>query len=437
MSQNFLAKGMRGFPEWLPAAKRIERDVFATIAEVYESYGYTPLETGAFEKVSTLATTGDVSKEIFGIHRLADPEASVKKQEFGLHFDLTLPFARYTAENAGALQFPFKRYQMQKVWRGEKAQAGRYREFYQADIDIVGDGDLPLHYEAEVVDVIYTIFTKLNVGDFTIRINNRKLLEGVYTQAGIDDMNATLIAVDKIDKIGVEKVQELLRTNGLSQEQAEVCTDLASKKFTVAESFAFLDSLEATSDMLIQAKEELTSIFKNLSHLPDGAVIFDLSIARGLDYYTGSVYECTLSGLEKYGSVCSGGRYDDLTKKFSKRSLPGVGLSIGISRLLYILFDEGRLKLEAATPTEAVVILFDEEQRPNANKIARDLRDSGIKVEVSPAVKKIGKQFQFAEKRGAKFVVIPEANGDVQMKNLELGEQSALDIAVMKSALAK
>ena len=436
MSQQFLAKGMRGFPEWLPAAKRKEKEILATIAEVYESYGYTPLETVAFEKVTSLATTGDVSKEIFGIHRLADPEASVKKQEFGLHFDLTLPFARYTAENAGSLQFPFKRYQMQKVWRGEKAQAGRYREFYQSDIDIVGDGELPLHYEAEVVDVIYTIFSKLNVGDFTIRINNRKLLEGVYTQAGIEDMNSTLIAVDKIDKIGEEKVQELLRENGLTQEQAEICTDLAGKKFTLSESFAFLDSLEATSDMLVQAKEELTSIFKNLSHLPEGAVIFDLSIARGLDYYTGSVYECTLQGLEKYGSVCSGGRYDNLTQKFSKRALPGVGLSIGISRLLYILFDEGRLQLEAATPTQAVVILFNEDQRPEGNKIARDLREAGVKVEVSPSAKKLGKQFQFAEKRGATFVVIPEEGGDFSMKNLDSGEQGALDIEVLKAALS-
>jgi len=431
---NFFGKMMRGFPEWLPAAKRQERRVLDIIAKIYESYGYTPIETAAVEKVKTLATTGDVSKEIYGIHRLAGE--GVGRVEFGLHFDLTLPLARYTADNAGALQFPFKRYQIQKVWRGERAQRGRYREFYQSDIDIVGDGELPLHYESEVVEVVYSIFKALNVGDFTVRINNRKLLEGYYSQQGIADMGKTLISIDKIDKIGGEEVIKLLLADGLSQAQAESCVELASKKFTIKEGLTFLDELECETEMLKQAKLELQTIFNNLSHLPEGAVIFDLSIARGLDYYTGSVYECTLKGLEEYGSVCSGGRYDDLASKFTKRKLPGVGLSIGITRLLYILFDSGRLEQMAPTPTQAVVVLFDEEQRPRANKVAAELRQAGVNTEVSYQVRKFPKQIQHAEKRGARYIVIPEDDGTFSMKDLTIGEQSALDIALMIKELA-
>ncbi|NQZ60231.1 MAG: ATP phosphoribosyltransferase regulatory subunit, partial [Lentisphaeraceae bacterium] len=266
-------------------------------------------------------------------------------------------------------------------------------------------------------------------------INNRKLLEGYYLQQGIEDMNKVLIAVDKIDKIGEEGVIKLLLEENLSEEQAQACVDLAKKKFTIKEGLAFLEELECENDMLIQAKVELKSIFNNLSHLPEEAVIFDLSIARGLDYYTGSVYECTLKGLEQYGSVCSGGRYDDLASKFTKRKLPGVGLSIGITRLLYILFDSGRLELMEPTPTQAVVILFKEEERPSANKVAAELRSAGINTEVSYLARKFAKQIQHAEKRGARFIVIPEEDGTIAMKDLKLGEQSKLDINKMLSAL--
>ncbi len=416
------AKMMRGFPEWLPAAKRQEKRVLDTISKVYESYGFTPIETAAVEKVTSLATTGDVSKEIYGIHRLAG-EGTEQKAEFGLHFDLTLPTARYTADNYAKLQFPFKRYQIQKVWRGEKAQKGRYREFYQADIDIVGDGALPLHYEAEVVQVIFDIFSQLNVGDFTVKINNRKLLEGLYFQQGVEDMNATLIIVDKIDKIGKDEVMRLLVESGLQQEQADFCASLAEKKFTISQAFDFIKELDTSEPILLAAQTELEAIFNNLSHLPEGSVIFDLSIARGLDYYTGSVYECVINGLEQYGSVCSGGRYDNLAEKFSKKQLPGVGLSIGVTRLLYVLFETERLKALAATPVQAYVVLFDEGQRSEGNAIARELRSAGINVEVAPTVKKFGKQIQFAEKRGASFIIIPEADKENQMKNLVTGEQ--------------
>ena len=431
---DYFGKMMRGFPEWLPAAKLQEKRIIDVIAKTYESYGYTPIETAAVEKVSSLATTGDVSKEIFGLHRLAD-ESSEKSAEFGLHFDLTLPLARYTAENAGVLQFPFKRYQIQKVWRGERPQKGRYREFYQADIDIVGDGDLPSHYEAEVVEVVYSIFTALNVGEFTVRINNRKLLEGYYRDHGITDLNSTLIAVDKIDKIGEEEVIKLLKENGLSEEQARACTELAAKKFTLTEGLEFINFLESSNELLDQAKAELKAIFENLSHLPEGAVMFDLSIARGLDYYTGSVYECTLKGLEHCGSVCSGGRYDNLASKFTKRKLPGVGLSIGLTRLLYLLFESGKLKPEASTPTEAVIVLFDESQRPAANAKAKELRDAGVNTEVSHSAKKFSKQIKHAERRGARFIVIPEEDGSYSMKDLKLGEQEPFDLAKIQQLL--
>lgn len=431
---DYFGKMMRGFPEWLPAAKLQEKRVIDIITKTYESYGYVPIETSAVEKVGSLATTGDVSKEIFGLHRLAD-EAAEKDAEFGLHFDLTLPLARYTAENAGSLQFPFKRYQIQKVWRGERPQKGRYREFYQADIDIVGDGELPSHYEAEVVEVVYSIFNALNIGEFTVRINNRKLLEGYYREHGITDLNSTLIAVDKIDKIGREEVIKLLKENGLNDKQAEVCVDLAGKKFTLREGAEFLDSLESSNELLDQAKAELKAIFDNLSHLPEGAVIFDLSIARGLDYYTGSVYECTLKGLEDCGSVCSGGRYDNLASKFTKRKLPGVGLSIGLTRLLFLLFESGKLKAEVSSPTQAVIVLFDESQRPEANKKANEMRQAGINTEVSYSVRKLQKQIQHSEKRGARFIVLPEQNGSYSMKDLQTGIQEQFDLAKIVETL--
>ncbi|EDM25717.1 histidyl-tRNA synthetase [Lentisphaera araneosa HTCC2155] len=430
-----LAKMMSGFPEWLPAAKRQEKRILDIVAKVYESYGFTPIETAAVEKVKSLATTGDVSKEIFGIHRLAG-EGENKKAEFGLHFDLTLPTARYTADNFAKLQFPFKRYQIQKVWRGERPQKGRYREFYQADIDVIGDGTLPLHYEAEVVQVIYDIFTQLNIGEFTVKINNRKLLEGLYRQQDVDDMNATLIIVDKIDKIGKDEVVRLLIKSGLSIEQSTFCAELAEKKFSVSQALEFIQELDTSDELLAAAQNELKTIFDNLSHLPDGAVIFDLSIARGLDYYTGSVYECVINGLESYGSVCSGGRYDNLAEKFSKKKLPGVGLSIGISRLLYLLFENGRLDTLAPTPVQTYVVLFDESQRPKANKMATEMRANGINVEVAPSVKKFGKQIQFAEKRGAKFIVIPEQDREDQMKNLETGDQEDFSVEKMRGFLS-
>ena len=429
---NIQAKGYTGFPEWLPAAKRVENEILETIKSVYESYGYTPIETSAVEKIEHLtSSTGDVSKEIYGIHRLAGESS----EKFGLHFDQTLPLARYTANNANNLHFPFKRYQIQKVWRGERPQAGRFREFYQADIDIVGDETLALHYEAEVIEVIYNLFSKLNIGKFKIKVNNRKLLEGLYKSQGIENLNEVLIIIDKIDKIGAEKVIELLKETGLNNEQAEFCTEIASKKFTKNDSFDYLNSIEDTNEMLIQAKLELTSIFKNLEHLPDDCIIFDLSIARGLDYYTGSVYECELEGLEKFGSVCSGGRYDNLAEKFTKRKLPGVGLSIGVTRLLYLLFKNEIIKESENTPTKALVIIFDEAQRPSCNKIAADLRSNGIPTEVSPDVKKFPKQIKFAERRGASFIIIPEQNGDVNMKNIKTGDQEPLNYEKITSFL--
>ena len=227
----------------------------------------------------------------------------------------------------------------------------------------------------------------------------------------------------------------LLVESGLSEEQGTFCADLAAKKFTISEAFEFIAEIDTSEPLLEAAKTELETIFNNLSHLPDGAVIFDLSIARGLDYYTGSVYECVIDGLENYGSVCSGGRYDNLAEKFSKKKLPGVGLSIGITRLLYVLFTEGRLEALAPTPVQAYIVLFTEDQRPEGNRIATELRALGINTEVAPSVKKFGKQIQFAEKRGAQFIVIPEHDGVDQMKNLANGEQSDYNAVEMKKIL--
>ena len=304
-----------GFPEYLPAERLVEQHILDVIRRTFELHGYASIETRAVEPVERLVGKGgDADKEIYGVSRLAAgaDESSDAEKALGLHFDLTVPFARYVLENAGKLTFPFKRYQVQKVWRGERPQEGRYREFTQADIDVVDAGTLSPHYEAEMPLVIAEIFRQLPIGEFRIQVNNRKIPEGFYRGIGLSDVAGTLRIVDKLDKIGPDKVRELLIAEGATSQQAEQVLALAAIR---TEDTGFVEQVRALGvqdDGLEEGLEALAAVIRTGHALAPGTLVADLRIARGLDYYTGTVYETQLVGNESYGSISSGGRYDAL-----------------------------------------------------------------------------------------------------------------------------
>jgi histidyl-tRNA synthetase len=420
-----------GFPEYLPAERIVEQHFLDVIRETFELHGYPSIETRAVEPVDRLlGKGGDADKEVYGVTRLAgDEDEDAGEVEFGLHFDLTVPFARYVLENAGRLSFPFRRYQIQKVWRGERPQEGRYREFTQADIDVVDVGELSAHYEAEIPLVMAEIFQKLPIGRMTIQVNNRKIPEGFYRGIGIDDITGTLRIVDKLDKVGPEKVAAMLEEAGCTTEQAEQCLALAAIR---TEDLGFVDQVRALGvehPTLDEGLEALSRVIRaGLDNAP-GALVADLKIARGLDYYTGTVYETQLEGYESWGSFCSGGRYDALASD-GRTTYPGVGISIGVSRLLGLLLGKGLLTASRATPACVLVAVNDEDGRPTSTRIATALRSRGIACEVAPKPAKFGKQIRYAERRGIPYVWFPGAgeSGD-QVKDIRSGEQVDADAA--------
>src|SRR3954447_13126437 len=420
-----------GFPEWLPAQRIIEQRVIDRIRSTFELYGFAPLETRSVEPLETLLSKGETSKEVYLLHRLQaeDPAASADDQ-LGLHFDLTVPFARYVVENAGKLVFPFRRYQIQKVWRGERAQEGRYREFLQADIDVVHRDDLPFHYDTEMPLVIGDALAGLPIPAARIQVNNRKVCEGFYRGLGLSDTDQVLRTVDKLDKIGPARVAELLvETAGASAAQAAACLDLAAIS---AEDGSFVDAvrkLGVGDPLLDEGLDELVRVVETAREHAPGLVVAELKIARGLDYYIGTVYETQLEGYERFGSICSGGRYDNLASAGNQR-FPGVGISIGVSRMLGLLFGQGALTISRSVPTCVVVALPTEELRPACDRIAQALRRRGINTEVAPAAAKFGKQIRFAERRGIPYVWFPGTDGAADtVKDIRSGEQVEADVA--------
>ena len=413
-----------GFPEYLPAERIVEQHFLDVIRETFELHGYPSIETRAVEPVDRLVGKGgDADKEIYAVSRLAGDEAEGSEAELGLHFDLTVPFARYVLENAGKLSFPFRRYQIQKVWRGERPQEGRYREFTQADIDVVDVGELSAHYEAEIPLVMAEIFQKLPIGRMTIQVNNRKIPEGFYRGIGIEDIAGTLRIVDKLDKIGPEKVKAMLEEAGRTAEQAEHCLALAAIR---TEDLGFVEQVRALGvehPTLDEGLEALSRVIQSGLDNAPGALVADLKVARGLDYYTGTVYETQLEGHESWGSFCSGGRYDALASD-GRTTYPGVGISIGVSRLLGLLLGKGLLTASRATPACVLVAVNDEDGRPTSTRIATALRSRGIACEVAPKPAKFGKQIRYAERRGIPYVWFPGAgeSGD-QVKDIRSGEQ--------------
>ncbi len=417
---------LSGFPEWLPAQRIIEQQIIDRIRRTFELHGFSPLQTRAVEPLDQLLRKGETSKEVYVLRRLQADEADASDSGLGLHFDLTVPLARYVLERAGRLQFPFRRYQIQPAWRGERPQEGRYREFWQADIDVVDRGSLALHHDVEVALAAADALSGLPIPPVTIRTNNRKICEGFYRGIGIADPAAALRAVDKLEKIGPDGVtEELTRTAGASPAQAKACLALGEIRTPDASFADRVRALGVSDPLLEEGLAELVTVVETAAEHTPGVVVADLSIARGLDYYTGTVYETRLAGYEHLGSVCSGGRYDNLATAGEDR-YPGVGISIGVTRILGALFGREALAVSRPVPTCVLVAVPDEASRPDCVRIATALRRRGIPTEVSPTAERFGKQIRYADRRGIPYVWFPGEGGH-EVKDIRSGDQVPAD----------
>ena len=413
-----------GFPEWLPAGRIVEQRMIDLLRETFELNGFSGIETRAVEPVERLLSKGETSKEIYLLRRLQDEAGT--DSELGLHFDLTVPLARYVLENSGNLDFPFRRYQIQKVWRGERPQDGRFREFLQADVDVVGQDTLAFHHEIELPLVMVDALSKLPIPRVTIQASNRKVAQGFYEAIGIEDVDETLRIMDKLDKVGPKAIIEMLSDGvGASDDQAHLALELAEISGDDAGVADRVLALGHRSELLDQGLEELVALVEGANELIPGSLSADLRIARGLDYYTGSVYESTLEGHEDLGSVCSGGRYDSLVSD-GRKTYPGVGLSIGVSRILARVIGQDLVTPSRKVPTTVLVAVNDEGERRHAEKTAQSLRRRGISAEVSPNSAKFGKQIRYADRRGIPFVWFSMDEGE-QVKDIRSGDQVAAD----------
>ena len=415
---------LSGFMELLPEEQlRMER-LLGTPREVYSLYGFTPLDTPAIESAEVLLAKGggETEKQIYRFMK--------GDSDLALRFDLTVPLAKYVAANYAKLAFPFRRYQIGKVWRGERAQRGRFREFYQADIDVIGDGRLDIMNEAEIPSIICRAFTRLGLRDFTIRINNRKVLGGFFAMHGMGAPAEILRTVDKLEKIGADKVREILLGDcGLDEDQAAAVLSFTGFAGTTAEKLAFLEGMRGKNELFDTGVRELRTVAEALPGfgVPEERFAIDLTIARGLDYYTGTVYETTINSHPEIGSVCSGGRYDNLAEYYTDRALPGVGISIGVTRLFYVLSEQGLLNPElACAPADAIVLPMTEELG-FAAVTATKLREAGIRTQLYTEGKKFKQKLSYASKLGMPFAVIigedEAASGLVALKDMRRGEQ--------------
>lgn len=409
-----------GFPEWLPEERIVEQRWLDHIRRVFESYGFCSIETPSVEELDVITAKGEVDKEIYVLERLHKDPDDKDSARLALHFDQTVPLARYVAQHFGDLTFPFKRYQMQRVWRGERPQLGRSREFYQCDIDVIGVDGLSTHFDAEIPSVIYEAINGLDIGKFQIRISNRKILLGLLSSLGVQDGVPVTRIVDKLDKIGRENVEKSLRDDlGLSAAHITVIMDLATQ--------SDISRISPVSGEMEEGLQELAYVMDNLTHLPEHAVKADLSIVRGLDYYTGTVYETRLLDIPEFtSSICSGGRYDDLAGSYINKHLPGVGISIGFTRIFEVLQHYGYIKTGAKSPADILMILPSEEQRATASETARTLRARGYNVEMYHAPQKLKKQLSYAAAKGIPYIWFPpfEDGKDHEVKNMGTGEQN-------------
>jgi histidyl-tRNA synthetase len=418
---------LSGFPELLPEQRFVEQVVLDRLQRTFELHGFAPLETPAVESLDTLVRKGEIDKEVYVLRRL-HADADDADSGLGLRFDLTVPFARYVLEHAGHLEFPFRRYQIQKVWRGERPQEGRFREFTQADIDVVGRDELPFHHDIEVARVMAEALAALDfVPALRLQVNNRRLIEGFYRGIGVTDVPAVMRVIDKLDKLPPEVVAgQLASEAGLDERQAALCLQLAEIR---SSDTSFLDQVRGLGvehELLDTGLAELAAVIEGCATISGIAVEADLRIARGLDYYTGTVFETRMSGFESLGSVCSGGRYDSLASD-GRTTYPGVGISLGVTRLLIPLLQRRVITGSRPVPSAVLVALPTEEARADCDAVAQALRGRGIAAEVAASAQKYGKQIRYAERRGIPFVWFPGDRHEV--KDIRSGAQEPADPA--------
>ena len=421
---------LSGFMELLPAPQMQLERMMQILRETYALYGFTPLDTPLLESSEILLAKGggETEKQIYRFQK--------GDSDLALRFDLTVPLAKYVALHANELSFPFRRYQIGKVYRGERAQRGRFREFYQADIDIIGDGKLDILNEAEIPSIIYTIFRRFGLKRFTIRVNNRKLLNGFYALLGLSGQAGDIMrTVDKLDKIGAEKVRVILIEDcGVSEEQADEILRFIAIRGTNAEVLDALQAWSGKNEVFDTGLAELTAVAAQLSAfgVPEENFAIDLTIARGLDYYTGTVYETTLDDHREIGSVCSGGRYDDLAAYYTDRKLPGVGISIGLTRLFYVLGEQGMLNDALPTAPADCLLLPMTDDLSAAVRLATALRQAGIRTQLYSEQKKFKAKMQYADKLGIPYVIFlgedEIVRGECSVKELRTGEQVSLPV---------
>jgi histidyl-tRNA synthetase len=430
---------LSGFPELLPAARAVEREVIASLSRTFELHGFVNIETRAVEPVDRLAKGGEIDKEIYVLRRLqGSPEAEASAdtgsdRQLGMHFDLAVPFALYVLENAGHLALPFRRFQIQPAWRGERPQEGRYRQFTQADIDIVGKDELPFHHDVEVMRVMVQALGALPLPRLSFQVNNRKLIQGFYRVLGIPDVTAAIRQIDKLDKLPAGAVADLLVDRaGATTEQAERCLELATIRVSDHSLVERVQALGVGDELLSRGLAELASVLDGCADAVGASagrvsVEANLRIARGLDYYTGTVVEIFMEGYERLKSVGGGGRYDALADD-GRTTYPGVGISFGVSRTLVPLLAEGVLSGSRAVPSVVLVALADEGSRPVSERVADALRARDIACEVAPSPQRYGRQIRYAERRGIPFVWFPGGDGEAdQVKDIRSGDQVSAD----------
>ena len=419
---------LSGFMELLPAPQQQMERIMEVLRKTYSLYGFTPLDTPVIESSEVLLAKagGETEKQIYRFTK--------GDSDLALRFDLTVPLAKYVAANYGQLTFPFRRYQIGKVWRGERAQRGRFREFYQADIDIIGDGALDILNEAEIPAIIYDTFTRLGLHRFRIRVNNRKVLNGFFAILGLTEKAGDVMrTIDKLDKIGADKVRALLTdTCGVTSGQADEILRFIACPGTSADKLAFLEQYRGRNETFDLGLDELRTVVGYLPAfgVPKENFELDLTIARGLDYYTGTVYETVLLDHPEVGSICSGGRYDDLAGYYTNKSLPGVGISIGLTRLFYILQEQNMISDAVLTAPADVLILPMTDDLSAAVALASMLRAGGLRVQLYSEHKKFKAKIGYADKLGIPFVIFLGEDEIAQhvcaLKNMATGVQEAV-----------